>query len=278
MAKPSEAATWATDATQTAGTQIGQDTKLKPSAGQIAQGNQAGVSAPAKWYNWLFNLLGQWTQYLNNLENESAFLGANFNWTATHNFRGATFRIDNAAAEPVYGNGSGVTTARSREINVSAFDLIPHGFAANPNSVPGSGYVYIDENRGTGKPYYSVEISRFIPGGATITGVRALVKPGAARAVKTTASGDNGRMWIGLLSYAPNYSSSPGSPSYVATEEDDGTTNAQAISLGTLSFGLVRSSTTLQLLIWGGDDAGTNLDRVYGVEVTFTDYYARAWF
>jgi len=277
MAKPAEPVTWATDATQTAGTQIGQDTKLKPSAGDIAQGNQSGRSAPAKWYNWMFNLLGQWTQYLDNLPAESAFLGAAFNWTGVHNFRNTTLRVDSAAGEITYGDGAGAAGARTRTLRISALSARPHNFAAYPPTVPGSAYVTINEDKGASGPFYSFDLSHLIPTLGTITSLRVLVKPGAARTAQTTNPGDNGRMFFRLFSYAPNFTTptSPGSPSFTEYAEDDGTTNEQRMDSGAISFALNRATTTLQVHVWGGDTATSFPDRVRALEIVYTDLYAR---
>jgi hypothetical protein len=53
--KPTSLPTWAT----TAGTTV------EPSAGQKAAGWTAGTRPPARWMNWLLNVLYQWCAYLN---------------------------------------------------------------------------------------------------------------------------------------------------------------------------------------------------------------------
>ncbi len=52
--KPSSLPTWATDG----------GTTLEPSAGEKAAGWVVGTRAPARWMNWVLNLIYQWTQYL----------------------------------------------------------------------------------------------------------------------------------------------------------------------------------------------------------------------
>lgn len=76
MAKPVSVVSWAT----TGGT------RLEPTAPEKAAGWSAGERPPAKWFNFLFGLLGDWTTYLNNLHNDGDFLGQAYTWTAAHVF------------------------------------------------------------------------------------------------------------------------------------------------------------------------------------------------
>src|SRR3990172_6473422 len=53
--KPPTLPTWSTDG----------GTTVEPSAGQKAAGFAVGTKPPARWVNWVLNLVFQWTQYLN---------------------------------------------------------------------------------------------------------------------------------------------------------------------------------------------------------------------
>jgi hypothetical protein len=69
MAKPSEIPTWATGGTI-----------VTPSSGKRATGWVTGEKAPAQWFNWFMNRVGQWCTYLDGLPGEA------LNWTATQTF------------------------------------------------------------------------------------------------------------------------------------------------------------------------------------------------
>lgn len=110
-----------------------------------------------------------------------------------------------------------------------------------------------------------LDLSRILPADATLTRVRAMVKPGAAR-----ASGN--RMGMKVTVQSPNFAGpSPGSPldvfSYVY---DDGTTNTQVLDSGVISQ-TVNANQILELIVGAGNDASTNNDELYAVELTFND-------
>ena len=87
MAKPSGGVvSWASDANFTSGPETGNPTKVNPSAGAKAQGQVPGQPYRGQRMNWLFNLLGLWTGYLNNLPNETDFTGQPFAWGGQHTF------------------------------------------------------------------------------------------------------------------------------------------------------------------------------------------------
>lgn len=90
MAKPAIAsALWATDATMTAGVEAGNPTKVDPGGAYSAQGSTVGFAFVGPYWNFKLNQYYQWCQYLDNLPNESAFLGGNFSWTGSHSFNDA---------------------------------------------------------------------------------------------------------------------------------------------------------------------------------------------
>lgn len=66
MPKPTDPALWATDANFVA---VGEDwdgeaTKVAPSGGRLAEGWEPEMFPPAEEWNWWMNLVGQWTEYL----------------------------------------------------------------------------------------------------------------------------------------------------------------------------------------------------------------------
>ena len=73
MAKPASAVLWG-----------GAGTRLEPSGPQRLAGFSAGDKPPARWLNWLFGELGDWTSYLDTLNVDPDFVGATFGWTGTH--------------------------------------------------------------------------------------------------------------------------------------------------------------------------------------------------
>jgi hypothetical protein len=71
MAKPSEVPAWATTGTI-----------VTPSSGKRATGWVTGEKAPAQWFNWYMNRVGQWCTWLNGLQAEL------LTWTARQTFTG----------------------------------------------------------------------------------------------------------------------------------------------------------------------------------------------
>ena len=65
MARPTEDIPddWAADATWTGGDRVGDNTKTKPSAGQILQGFVAGLAFFGDFANWLLKLIADWLRY-----------------------------------------------------------------------------------------------------------------------------------------------------------------------------------------------------------------------
>lgn len=62
--KPSAPASWATDTNYTGGAENGTLTKVEPTSGRKAEGWEPGQELPAQGLNWHKNLVGQWTEYL----------------------------------------------------------------------------------------------------------------------------------------------------------------------------------------------------------------------
>jgi hypothetical protein len=113
--------------------------------------------------------------------------------------------------------------------------------------------------------YY--DLTQEVPEGATITSVVALVDPGAIRA------GGN-RMRLQIERCSRNYVT-PGTGSQTAVSDtyDNGTTaTIQNISSGVIAVVVAKASgEMLQARVYGGNDASSNNDIVYGLLVSFTE-------
>lgn len=110
-----------------------------------------------------------------------------------------------------------------------------------------------------------LQLSDIVPDGADVTQVRAFVQPGAARAPGV-------RMLLTVRTMALDWTT-PAAPSYVVNpgvDEDDGTTNYQILSTGTISITNDRSDQQMYARLQCGDDAGTNEDKIIGWEITYT--------
>lgn len=108
------------------------------------------------------------------------------------------------------------------------------------------------------------DISRYMPIGAQLTRIEALVGPGSARATV----GD--RMTMTLARQTPNFAT-PAIPVAVGpifTATDDGTSAVQVIDSGVI-LQLVDRTSDLVLRIAAGNDAGTNKDDVHAIRFSF---------
>lgn len=110
-------------------------------------------------------------------------------------------------------------------------------------------------------------LNRYVPEGATITAIRTLVRPGAARAVSQRV---NAELW---LNSGRDYSvGSPaiGGATSVSSVEDDGTTNLQTLNLSGLSYVMDQSAEDATLVV-GGGILDFDPDELFGCEIDFTD-------
>lgn len=96
--------------------------------------------------------------------------------------------------------------------------------------------------------------------------VDVLLKPGAARATSTN------RMRVLITHVEPNFST-PAVPSEVdettADTRDDGTANTQVVTASAGTVSNIRPGKQLFVKIIAGNDAGTNLDAIYGIRVNY---------
>lgn len=107
-----------------------------------------------------------------------------------------------------------------------------------------------------------------LPHGATLTRVRAMVKPGAAR------SGGPPSMLVtmSVRDFSVDFGApGAGSSNILATDSDDGTTNWQLLDSGVLAVSIA-SQTGYGVQIQGGDDGGVHVDdTLNAIEIQFTD-------
>lgn len=78
---------------------------LAPSGGQIASGWTTGQVVPSEWLNWWMNLVGQWTDYLNDLTNETLTWNVLQTFAAGISVSQSSANVDGVSST---GNGSGV--------------------------------------------------------------------------------------------------------------------------------------------------------------------------
>lgn len=113
-----------------------------------------------------------------------------------------------------------------------------------------------------------LDLNRFIPFNATLTDVRVMVKPGAARGVGSRVQAV---VWANPTRAFTGGVSAGNPVLQGATVEDDGTVATQVISL--LPAYTVDGS-PLQLLVEGGT-GDWDIDQIFGVELVFNDPGAR---
>lgn len=114
-------------------------------------------------------------------------------------------------------------------------------------------------------------IADMIPNGATITRIRAAVKPGAARTSTDRMSlyaWDLGVAWPTAPAATPVTVSAAND--LMTIDYDDGTTAAQVLDSGAVTLVNDRANYQIIVQIMAGNDGGSNEDEVYGLEITYT--------
>lgn len=162
------------------------------------------------------------------------------------------------SGEWTYRNASGVAIPKARIHWATGLDCLIRGTDWTPGvpsliSAVNSGLLYCN-------------VTSFVPESATITAVRVLLQPGAAR------SGGN-KMLVRLDEVQRPAGGAPTTTVLINDVLDDGTTNRQFVPTGNLSaaYGpLTKATRTLELKVRAGNDAASNIDVVYGVEITFS--------
>ncbi|MCK4718298.1 MAG: hypothetical protein KAT70_06480 [Thermoplasmata archaeon] len=251
MPAPTTPLDWAADATYTGGpTGIpGTANKVAPASGFQDEGYIPQDKLAAQHLNWFQNLCGLWAQWL---ETERARLAGYIGGaTGTGEWAYPSARSRLLVLDPDSGwDGSVVNNQTVGWSIVTA------------TATSGSGPILLSRENSA---IWSLPISNFVPSGSVITRVRALVKPGAVRAT-------NFRMSIIVGTQVFDFDA----PEFVSdtdeTEvEDDGTTDMQTISSGTISITTDRSTDKTHARVICGSDAGTNYDRFFAIEVQFDD-------
>lgn len=121
-------------------------------------------------------------------------------------------------------------------------------------------------------------LNAFLPHGAVISEIHAIVAPGAARAPgnRMALFYFKGTKADVAANAIPTYSGPLEDAEAAGIEEDAGTTAWQQISITGLSETLsnLLSGTAVSditVMVLAGDDAGTNSDDIYGIRVVYTD-------
>ena len=243
MAKPTEIVTWATDATYAVdGDAWGGDaTKVDPGATRRAEGIEPDVF-PAEWLNYHLNALGLHNAYLHGLFEETESIPAA---TKTLVLAAASFQPDRTGGNDTWRDGGG-------------------GLLSNGTNAPN---------------WIARSTNTLLPPGSIITRVRAIVTPGVVRATVVD------RMFIQVLrkDFAFDAGPPPTASSTAVwapsgsdpTGRDDGTTDTQTISTGTISITLDDQGTEdHEIQIYNGSTAGD--DAVIAVEIQYTNPGARS--
>jgi hypothetical protein len=216
--------------------------RIEPSSGEKSDGWVAATRAAPRKANWIVGVLADWINYVR------AIIDAN----EEHTYQVAKTRELNIS--PLSMNGT-----RSDGAGAGSVVWAPGEFAA---------LTFLESCADAQHAY--LNLTKLVPHGCSLLEVRAIVKPGAARATTN-------RMELSVRSNAPNWSS-PNEPAnvgpYGALDEDDGTTNAQILTTGTSgSLPHVIDSDTNQywLRIRSGNTGATNLDRIYAIQLRLSD-------
>lgn len=228
---------WASDATFSATGKDwdGEDTKVAPSSGRVAEGFEPEENPPAEHFNWWMNRIGQWVKWLSGLAGY----------------------IDQDNAEFTYP----VVTLRTVHILPTA--------GVSPD---GSWGIYSSDRgvaeSGDDAEYLLFDLAQYLPSGAEITDLDVMVKPGAVR------TGIQ-RMIVSLVRSTPDWGTPGlPTDAALASAGDDGTIDDQVIALsvpGTANPE-AHSVRALRLAVKSGDDGGAHAaDRVYAIRVVFRD-------
>lgn len=257
MPAPATTLQWATDATFTNGpaTIPGTNTKVAPSAGQIAEGHIPQDKLPAQHENWWKNLVGQWVQWL---ESERSRLAG---------YIGGSAGTD----EWVY------ESSKSRRVAVpaSAFTWFSGDLTEISLNAAGAGGLSSDPCiirtlSGTPDVHGWLALNTIVPANATITRIKAQV------IYDDTGPIDRIRMFL------EEYWGSYDDWETTLTENDDTTTTLDDLN-GVSAARYIMDSGVLSLTpLWAAADGSRVGQSIhmrlqgesqifYGVEIDFTD-------
>lgn len=218
--------------------------RLEPDAGEKADGFVEGERTPARKANWAIGFLCDLAAYV------LAIIDSN----EEHTYQTPKARV--LTISPWQAFGSNAQTA-----NESPWCVQVSG------SSPNEGWNLVSRHDFA---MLFLPVSELLPTGAELTQIRALVKPGAAR-------GTGDRMKLSWMRHTANFLLETQIFDGPEDEdEDDGTTDIQVLSTGTISPAIaidktVNAAAQIVAHLTCGDDAGTNRDRVLAFELTFTD-------
>jgi len=249
--KPVSDFTWATDATYDADAAAN---KLEPPTVLREEGWERGEEPGAQHANHVLNAHGQWHGWA---ETELDDLDARFDVNGQVLYPTPINRVRVVPAE-------GGLPIRLQTTGGPAFAYFQSGAA------PNQGYELksIEDYARLVFP-----LNWYLPPESTLTRIRALVKPGAARTVMTSIPGDNGRLFAFLTSTLSSFigvSVAHTGPLYA--DEDDGTTGLQILDTGVISYQIsFKTGANPIYQIVCGVDAGTNRDALHAIEISYTD-------
>lgn len=232
MPKPTQSPLWATDANYTADGDpwSGTPTKVDPGASRRAEGAEPDTF-PAQWFNWIFGAHGDWLDWLDTILDDTI----------------------PGAVDLVY------ETPQERTITIGPQE------GKGETNWSWNTYDSASCSSATTDDLF-VCISDFLPSGAVVQRVRALVKPGTAR-----TSGNRMELDVYEVDTGSRFAS-PADPAETllgALDEDVGSNAFQLLDSGVFSFTLERDTDIIVARIRSGNTSDT--DRYYGLQVSFLD-------
>lgn len=232
--RPGTTPSWGTDANYPAGTDpwSSTPTRVAPTSGEQAAGYAPKDEPPAQWLNWLWGFAADWIAYF------AAIIDSN----EEHTYQ----------------------TAKSRTIYVGV----------NGGEGTEAGWAYgVDRYLvGSGdSDSVFLDIGKYLPSGAILKEVHALIKPGTARSSGGSPLHRMSMLVHKLTGYSTFVASDIGYTQLGSTQTDDGTANRQLLSATGLTEVIGRSTTVYQVEVAAGDTASSNNDRFHGLKLVFDD-------
>lgn len=218
--------------------------RLEPDAGEKADGFVEAERTPARKANWGIGYLTDWITWL------AALFGTDEELTYQ------------------------TPKARTTVIHAVAFQGAagPSGGGWNASTEAGGGGVKTSMQSVDNFVVMYLNLGKVLPANATITRVRVLVDPGAARA------GAN-RMAVQLTHSTPVFTGTEAYPdeTVVGTWFDDTTTDVQSIDSGVISLEVGTGGRLPLLIVYSGNDGGAHAaDTAYAVHISFDDIGPRS--
>jgi hypothetical protein len=246
--RPGATPSWATDANYPAGTDpwSATPTRVEPDAAQKGTGNVPATRPPAQHHNWLQGLIADWIGYF------AAIIDAN----EEHTYQ----------------------TPKARQTTISPLRA-PHlpmvGSTPPTEDAPWFGPMGGTEIRSKVDDAFMLIPLDWLPDGAVITAVHAIVLPGAARAAVAD------RMWLDVQRQTTTWGTATvGGLTTLGNETngeqvDDGTANAQVMTIDQFTETVTinkAGGVVHYIFVKSGDDAGAhNADAVRSLRVDWND-------